>query len=67
MDSERPLISPPELTSVLRDEYINAPNFLAQVDTLVNQGYRIIIRAKGWFHIFTCDAIRCLSSHLRRR
>lgn len=49
MDSERPLVSPPEPTSALRDEYSNSPNFLAQIDTLITQGYRIIIRAKGWF------------------
>ncbi|KAF8556761.1 cysteine proteinase [Imleria badia] len=47
MESERPLVSPPEATSVLRDEYSNAPDFLAQIATLINRGYRIIIRAKG--------------------
>jgi len=47
MGSERPLVSPPEATSVLREEYSNSRDFLAQIDTLVNQGYRTIIRAKG--------------------
>ncbi|KAF8438568.1 peptidase C65 Otubain-domain-containing protein [Boletus edulis BED1] len=47
MESERPLISPPEATSVLRNEYSNSPDFLAQIETLINRGYKIIIRAKG--------------------
>ena len=47
MGSGRPLISPPEATSVLREEYSNSPDFLAQIDTLINRGYRIVIRAKG--------------------
>ncbi|KAG6374055.1 peptidase C65 Otubain-domain-containing protein [Boletus reticuloceps] len=47
MESERPLISPPEATSVLRNEYSNSPDFLAQIETLINRGYNIIIRAKG--------------------
>lgn len=64
MESERPLVSPPELTSVLRDEYANSPNFLAQIDSLTHRGYRIIIRAKGWCCIFTCDTIRCLTVHI---
>lgn len=48
MGSERPLISPPEATSVLRDEYSNSPDFLAQIDTLINRGHKVIVRAKGW-------------------
>jgi ubiquitin thioesterase protein OTUB1 len=47
MGSERPLISPPEATSVLRDEYSNSPDFLAQIDTLINRGHKVIVRAKG--------------------
>ena len=47
MESERPLVSLPESVSVLRDEYSNSPNFLAQIDSLVKQGYKTIIRAKG--------------------
>lgn len=54
MESERPLVSPPEATSVLRDEYSNSPDFLAQIDTLIGRGYKIIIRAKGWCCITLC-------------
>ncbi|KAF9228075.1 cysteine proteinase [Gyrodon lividus] len=47
MGTERPLISRPEDISVLRDEYSNLPNFVSQIDTLSNQGYRTIIHVKG--------------------
>ncbi|KAI9571816.1 peptidase C65 Otubain-domain-containing protein [Boletus coccyginus] len=47
MGSWRPLVSPPEATSVLREEYSNSPDFLAQIDTLIRRGYGVIIRAKG--------------------
>lgn len=67
MESERPLVSPPELTSALREEYANSHNFLAQIDSLINRGYRIIIRAKGRCGIFTCDTIRYLTVHFPRR
>lgn len=67
MESERPLVSPPEPTSVLRDEYSNSPDFLAQIDTLINRGYRIIIRAKGRCYILAHDTSRRLTGHFFRR
>ncbi|KAF9238322.1 hypothetical protein BU15DRAFT_75259 [Melanogaster broomeanus] len=47
MGTECPLISWPEDISVLRGEYSSSPYFVAQIDTLSNQGYRTVIRAKG--------------------
>ncbi|KIK94176.1 hypothetical protein PAXRUDRAFT_828261 [Paxillus rubicundulus Ve08.2h10] len=47
MGAEGPLISWPEDISALRDEYSNLPDFVAQINTLSNQGYRTIIRVKG--------------------
>ena len=57
MESERPLISPPEATSLLRVEYSNSPDFLAQIDTLINRGYKTIIRAKGRCSLLVTRAI----------
>jgi ubiquitin thioesterase protein OTUB1 len=31
----------------LRGEYTGAPSFVAQIDSLMNQGYTKIIRTKG--------------------
>ncbi|KAF8841024.1 cysteine proteinase [Paxillus ammoniavirescens] len=45
--AEGPLISRPEDISVLQHEYFDLPNFVAQINTLSNQGYKTIIRVKG--------------------
>lgn len=47
MGPDRPLISPPTSMYELRGEYVGAPSFIAQIDSLMNQGYTKIIRTKG--------------------
>lgn len=47
MGPDRPLISPPTTMYELRGEYTGAPSFVAQIDSLMNQGYTKIIRTKG--------------------
>lgn len=47
MGPDRPLISPPTTMYELRGEYVGAPSFMAQIDSLMNQGYTKIIRTKG--------------------
>ncbi|KAG1803168.1 peptidase C65 Otubain-domain-containing protein [Suillus subaureus] len=47
MGPNRPLISSPTTMYELREEYTGAPSFVAQIDSLMDQGYTKIIRTKG--------------------
>ncbi|KAG0707232.1 peptidase C65 Otubain-domain-containing protein [Suillus ampliporus] len=47
MDPDQPLIAPPTSMYELRGEYTGAPSFVAQIDSLMRQGYTKIIRTKG--------------------
>lgn len=47
MDPDQLLIAPATSIQELRGEYTGAPSFVAQIDSLVNQGYTQIVRTKG--------------------
>jgi len=47
MDPDQLLIAPATSMHELRGEYTGAPSFVAQIDSLMNQGYTQIVRTKG--------------------
>lgn len=67
MGAEGPLISRPEDISVLQHEYHDLPNFVAQINTLLNQGHKTIIRVKGdgdcFYRVFSFSFYLPSSTH----
>jgi ubiquitin thioesterase protein OTUB1 len=54
MDPDQLLITPATSMHELRREYIGAPSFVAQIDSLMNQGYTKIVRTKGSISMKLC-------------
>jgi len=47
MDPYQPLVAPAASMHELRGEYADAPSFVSQIDSLLNQGYTKVVRTKG--------------------